>query len=33
MADSFDKMQTKFGLSDSFMDKIKKNGFKRPTPV
>lgn len=33
MADTFDKMRDRFDLSHSFMEKIKKAGFKRPSPV
>jgi superfamily II DNA/RNA helicase len=31
--DSFSKMQNKYNLSQGFMEKLKKAGFKRPTPV
>ena len=33
IADTFDKLSTRFGLSTDFIDKVKKAGFKRPTPV
>lgn len=33
MLDCFKKMKEKYALSDSFMDKIKKAGYIRPTPV
>lgn len=33
MLDCFNKMKAKYGLSDSFMQKVKKSGFVRPSPV
>ena len=33
LADSFEKMASRFDLGKSFMDKLKKAGYQRPTPV
>lgn len=33
MLDSFAKMKSQLGLSDSFMNCVKKAGYDRPTPV
>ena len=33
MLDCFQKMKKKFGLSDAFMQKVKRAGFARPSPV
>eukprot|EP00347_Sterkiella_histriomuscorum_P001339 403372410 len=33
LLDSFSKLKEKCGLSESFMHKLKENGFKKPTPV
>ena len=33
MLDCFQKMKTKYGLAESFMQKVKKSGFTRPTPI
>lgn len=33
LVDSFAKMQKKFKLTESFMQKIKEAGYKQPTPI